>query len=75
MADTQPVPQGQDRLTLAAKIGPALLWFGLACYVIYRCVSTVGQEQLDIIFAAWLGGVISFQCVVVIIRLSKERKR
>lgn len=56
------------------RVLSVVIWFLLAGYVIWRCTQTVQTEQLDIIFAAWLGGVISLFCVIVASRVIKDIK-
>lgn len=56
----------------ARKVLPIVLWFLLAAYVIWRGVNTPGID-LDTLFAAWLGGVVSLVCVQVLLTHYRRR--
>ena len=44
------------------QIATVLGWFLLAGYVIFRCFFTAATVDYDILFACWLGGVLSLAC-------------
>lgn len=48
-------------------------WFLLAAYVIWRGFATPGIN-VDILFAAWLGGVVSLGCVWIVRSELRDRR-